>query len=272
MVPFTLSSFFIVALNSTDTLMIKWFLGASFVGFYHTGLKLIDTILIIPGLYGMSIYPFTSKFQGNLSRLNKIIKESIGLMCLISLPITCGGLLLAKPILVGMFSEMYISGVDPFKILLFTIFPLFIIFILNNVLLATNNEKISVKNTSIAFSLNIVINILLIPKYGINGAAIGTLFGRLTLFILVIYHIKKLLSMNTLFDKTFFKYLLLSLIMCIITYCSQLYISSIFSLILIGAFSYILMLILIKDPYLKKTKDLIVTTHVKTTDKSNSNN
>ena len=237
MVPFTLSSFFIIALNSADTLMIKWFLGASFVGFYHTGLKLIDTILIIPGLYGMIIYPFTSKFQGSLSRLKKIIKESIGLMCLISLPITCGGLLLGKPILVGIFSEMYGTGVDSFKILLLTIFPLFIIFILNNVLLATNNEKTSVKNTAIAFSLNIFINVLLIPKYGINGAAIGTLFGRLTLFILVIYHIKKLLSMNALFEKSFFKYLLLSLIMCLITYCSQFYISNVFALIFIGMFS-----------------------------------
>ena len=264
MVPF-LSSFFIIALNSADTLMIKWFLGASFVGFYHTGLKLIDTILIIPALYGMSIYPFTSKFQRNLSRLKKIIKESIGLMYLISLPITCGGLLLAKPILVGIFSEMYISGVDPFKILLLTIFPLFIIFILNNILLATNNEKISAKN-AIAFSLNIVINALLIPKYGINGAAIGTLFGRITLFILVIYHIKKLLSINTLFDKTFFKYLLLSLIMCIITYCSQMAISNVFALIFIGMFSYIVMLTLLKDPYLKKITNLIVTKHVITTD------
>ena len=247
--------------------MIKWFLGASFVGFYHTGLKLIDTILIIPGLYGMSIYPFTSKFKNDPTRLKKIIKESIGIMCLISLPITCGGLLLGKTILVGIFSEMYGTGVNSFKILLLTTFPLFIIFILNNFLLATNNEKISVKNTAIAFSLNIVINLLLIPKYGINGAAIGTLFGRLTLFILVIYHIKKLLSLNALFEKSFFKYLLLSLIMCLITYCSQLYISNVFALILIGAFSYILMLILIKDPYLKKTTDLIVTTHVKTTDK-----
>ena len=110
MIPFTLSGFFVVALNSVDTLMIKWLLGASFVGFYHAGLKLIETILIFPGLFGMSIYPFTSKFQKDLSRLRKIITDSTGIMCLIGIPITFGGILLAHPILVGIFSDIYIGS------------------------------------------------------------------------------------------------------------------------------------------------------------------
>jgi O-antigen/teichoic acid export membrane protein len=263
MIPFTLSGFFVVALNSVDTLMIKWLLGASFVGFYHAGLKLIETILIFPGLFGMSIYPFTSKFQKDLSRLRKIIIDSTGIMCLIGVPITFGGILLAHPILVGIFSDIYTLGAQPFQVLLLTTFPLFVIFILNNALLSTNNEKICVQNTAISFSLNIIFNIILIPKYGITGAAIGTLIGRVTLFFLVIYHTKKLLQINTLFQKNIFKYLLLSLIMCITIYCLQMAISNVFILIFIGMISYIFMLILLKDPYLNKAKNLILTTSTK---------
>jgi O-antigen/teichoic acid export membrane protein len=241
-----------MALNSVDTLMIEWLIDVNHVGYYHSGLKLIDTILIIPALFGASIFPFVSKFHHSSDRLKKMAEESLGIMGLIGIPITCCGILLAPNILTFVYSTAYAPGSLAFTILLGSVFPTFIIYILNNFLLATNHEKICVKNTGVGFSINILINTALIPILGINGAAIGTLLSRLTLLGLAIYHAKKQLSFHGIDLKKIGVYLFFSGILFGSLVALQYVINHVLLLILIGTALYGLMLIASNDPYAKK--------------------
>ncbi|MEK9726955.1 MAG: flippase [Candidatus Margulisiibacteriota bacterium] len=254
MLPFSLSIFLGMALTSIDTIMIKWLIGSEGVGYYHSGNKLTETILIIPAIFGSSIFPFVAKFYQNSERLLVITKKSINVMSLIGFPIFFGGILLGDQILITIYSTTFSQGILTFKILIASTFPLFLVHILNNVLLATKHEKLCVKISSTIFVTNIIFNLILIPSFGISGAATGTLISRTLLLIILIYFIQKLFKDQKLFQKRTLTYLLLSIVMISIVFLGQLYFTNIILLIGIGGLSYMIALITIQDPYIIKIK------------------
>lgn len=69
----------------------------------------------------------------------------------------------------------------------------------------------------IAAGINIILNFIFIPKYGYLAAAVTTLFSYVLLFILIFYGGKKYLSW-TFPGKTFFRVLIASIIMGVISY------------------------------------------------------
>ena len=113
--------------------MIKWIEGAAGVGFYQAGLKITDTILIIPMLFMTTLFPFTSKYINDADRLTSIIKTSISIMIMIALPIIIGGNYIASSIIITIFTAEYVEAILPFKFLLIAILPIFVISILNGV-------------------------------------------------------------------------------------------------------------------------------------------
>jgi O-antigen/teichoic acid export membrane protein len=63
----------------------------------------------------------------------------------------------------------------------------------------TNNQIVLRNITFLVFIINVILNLLLIPNYGINGAAIASLVSNIVINLLCVYYIKKKLGFYTLF-------------------------------------------------------------------------
>ena len=108
------------------------------------------------------------------------------------------------PILTLIYSAEFEPGIVTFKILSFTLFTTFINTPLSYLLLAKNRQNDYLKIVMAGAILNLVLNILLIPKYSLLGAAIATVVTELLLFILYLYFAS---NKNIVIDigKTFFQ-------------------------------------------------------------------
>ena len=256
MAPFTISIFLATAITSIDTLMIQWMLNPEAVGLYSSGLKISDTIIIIPTIFGSVLFPFLTQFQNQPQRLFKILQESLAILFMMACPIFLGGIYLASDIIQLIFSSSYGNATTTFQYLLGASVLIFWFIPINGLLLATKLENKCIKNSSVGCLANIGLNLMLIPELGIVGAGIGTLFGRMLLLILHIITIKKVYPTHPIIIKQNLHYIAFSIIMLITIFICKKITSNTVLLILSGITSYFFLIIIMKDPSIKKIKTL----------------
>ena len=163
-------------INSGDRYVISYFLSTDAVGIYAVAYTLGSLIYTGSAPLYMTLYPVMSSLwnTGKLDELRKHIEFSMRYVVMVLVPASFGIVFLAHPIIQVLSGEQFVSGS---RLVLFII-PGFVLYLVS--LLGENILKI-VKKTGLIFifyvitaSANVVMNIVLVPIIGMQGAAIGT--------------------------------------------------------------------------------------------------
>lgn len=171
--PMLLSNSLFLVMNWTDILMLSGFKTATDVGIYNTSLKIasISTIVLI-GINTIAM-PKYAELKNEHLRFRKFVKQTTFLIILSSLPIFIG-IMLFPDILLGIFGNEFIVGKTTLLILAVGMFFSAISGSTVHILNMTGQEKIVQNILLISAGFNFILNFILIPIYGINGAAIAT--------------------------------------------------------------------------------------------------
>jgi O-antigen/teichoic acid export membrane protein len=188
----------------TDILMLGALKGVKSVGVYQVVLRGANLIPFF--LYSVNdvLAPNISKLyiDNDMSSLQNIITTSARIVFLFTLPVAFVMIFFGKWLITLFFGAEFAYGALPLSILsaahLITVSMGCTIILLN----MTYNERETLKVFIIAASLNIILNAILIPNFGINGAAIATSVSFVFLnLISVIKVIKKIGIHTTVFGK-----------------------------------------------------------------------
>lgn len=162
--------------NSCDKVMISNMLGVGAAGIYSVGSKLGHCSQLIYTAFagGWQYFAFSVMKEKNQVKDNSLIFEYLGIISFIATTFICSCSYLIFKLL---FTEQYIEG--------YIIAPyLFLAPLLQMLFQIAANQFIVIKKTwpnmlilSVGAILNIVLNLILIPILGIEGAAIATLVG-----------------------------------------------------------------------------------------------
>ncbi len=189
--PMMLTNSLFFVMNWTDILMLGAFTNEAAVGIYSTAVKIaaLNTLALV-AVNSIASPKFVELYNtSGLKKFRKFVWQTTMLNTSISLPIFL--LIVITPkFLLTIFGEEFISGDNALVILTFgQFFSAFAgptIYILN----MTGKEN-TVKNIFIVGTIvNIVLNYILIPIYGIEGAAIATAFSMVfwnSLSVIYIY-------------------------------------------------------------------------------------
>ena len=109
--------------------------------------------------------------------------------------------ILAYPIIRILFGAVYIGAVTSLQIYTWSGVSIFLGAAIGQYLLTNNLTKISFYNALLGAIMNIILNIILIPRIGINGAAIATLISY-TVSIFGIFIFKETRSQGLLILKS----------------------------------------------------------------------
>ncbi len=185
-----------------DTVMLGWWQSTEQIGVYAASQRLMQFIYTIPSMIALVLIPVFSKtFQENKNKFLEIIQYSLLVMLMIGLPIVIGGIVLSKEIIILVFGKEYIQSYISLSILLPTILAIFPNFIFKNVIYTLDIQKKFILNVIIGVLLNICLNLLFIPRYGITGAAITTVISQFLITILNCIKLKKIQNFS-FFKKT----------------------------------------------------------------------
>lgn len=177
-------------LNQIDTILIGYYLIAKDVGYYSAAIVITAFLGLIPGAIQRITFPAASEFwsNNNYQALNKMIDKSMKYSTCILLFIGLGVGFFAREIMGLLFGPEFICAVVPLWVLLIarvirggTVVPI------GNVIPAIGRPDVTLKLTAISAGMNVGLNILFIPRFGILGAAIATAISLISECI--IFHI-----------------------------------------------------------------------------------
>lgn len=246
-----------------DTLMLTYFDTLVNVGIYNIIYPTAFLLVMLGSSIGVILMPvitelWSLKKKKEIIIALKIVQKYLFVICLPAIIVL---FTFSEELIRIFFGRDYVSGVIAFNILL--IGALFKVFasVNNQILIALKESKKTMNMFLFAAIFNVILNLILIPRYSINGAAIASALSFLLMLIISIIYIKQKIDLKTPW-KQWIITLLISGIIPILTKIFikyvpiNVYISTIIGLF-IGGIIYLLILYKINIIDLKEIKDVI---------------
>ncbi|MFH1890576.1 MAG: flippase [Candidatus Kuenenbacteria bacterium] len=219
-VPFALMGIFSRVYTTLDTVLLSTLAGDIYVGWYSIPVKITLALQFLPMAFMAALFPAMSEyFVSNKEKLKHTFEKAMDYLMIIGLPLSVGIIIIAKPVILAVYTESYFNSILPLRILMISLFFLFINFPVGYLLNACNKQVTNTINMGAAVLVSVVLNIVLIPKYAHVGAAIASLSSTLVLFSLGMYWVPKIVNYSKSYLlKNFIKILLSSAAMGIALY------------------------------------------------------
>ncbi|WP_323787432.1 flippase [Psychroserpens sp.] len=188
--PMMLSSSFALLMGWTDILMLSYYKAPKDIGIYNSALKLASITLIALASVNSISSPKFAEFYSkkDFKGLKDVVQKSTKIMFITSAPILLIFIVFPKTIL-GIFGSEFVSGYIVLILLCIARFVNSVSGSVGHLMQMTNNQKTYQYVIIIAFIINLILNFLLIPKFGINGAALSSsiamIFWNVTLVIII---------------------------------------------------------------------------------------
>ena len=222
-------------------------LGNAIVGIYSASYRLMVILLFIPSVMNMAIFPAMSRFHiTSKSNLKLIHEKYLKIMIIIGIPIGISITILASDIILLIYGPSYFKSIQPLQILIWSTVLIFITSPFIKLLESTNKQIVITKITIICVLINIILNIIFIPKFSYIAASLITVLTELiilTSITKIVYDMGYNLKSRKI-SIIVLKTLSASMIMAFfLIYFNHL---NLIILVFLGFFVYLITLILIK--------------------------
>lgn len=177
-----------------DVTMIGILCDDTAVGYYSNSMKIVKLLItVITGIAGV-LLPRLSQYyvDGKIEECSRIVSKVLLVMCFCYLPLQVGLLSKADIIFPTLFGESFLPGVATLKITSLLIVALgFSNLFGTQILLTFGQEKKILICTIVAAVLNLTLNLIMIPKFAQNGAAVASVISEGFVTIFTFVHTKK---------------------------------------------------------------------------------
>jgi O-antigen/teichoic acid export membrane protein len=212
--PLIISGIMVALYTRIDVIMLQNISGIKEAGAYATVATLSEAWNFVPVVIVTSLFPaILNARRDEPERYNKRIQHMYDLMVYLSVPVAAV-ITFASPLIYRLYTPEYAYAAPVLSVHIWSGVFVFLGAASGQYLIAENFNKLTFVRTGFGAIINIVLNLILIPKIGMMGAAIATLiaYACSTFFLLIIpkvndQGIKMLRSLFfvSLFDKFFSK-------------------------------------------------------------------
>ncbi len=191
--------FYIVLANSIgminvqiDSLMVGHFMSETDVGYYAVAIIFVEGLRLIPDSVQRITTPTIANYYGKqeYEKIHELMKNSMLKVLAITILISFTLISLGQFLIELLFKEEFLSAYYPLLILLVGYSFYAPVLSISGALAGIGKVALMSKLSFICALMNTILNILLIPKYGITGAAIATSISLIITASLKLYFIK----------------------------------------------------------------------------------
>ena len=190
--PLALSGIVISIYMKIDQVMIKEMLGNSSVGHYAAAVKISEAWYFVPIAINSSLFPaIINAKKRSLKEFYNRLKILYSFMLLSAVAISIPTTIYSKNIINLLYKEQF----DPAStVLMFHIWAGVLVslgVVTSSIVISNNKQRNALIATSIGAISNIILNFFMIPRFGINGAAIATIISQIMsgLFVPIFYKV-----------------------------------------------------------------------------------
>jgi O-antigen/teichoic acid export membrane protein len=182
--PFGLVGLMGAIMINTDVLILGWMRSATEVGLYSAAQRPIQLIYIAPSLIATAFFPQLARLAGeSKEKFSALFSQALAVIYLLALPLALGGIILAKQFILLLYGAPYGSAYISFAILSATLAVVFPATLIGNALFAHNKQKTFLIYAVMGICGNIILDFILIPRWGMNGSSSATLINQIIINI-----------------------------------------------------------------------------------------
>ncbi len=194
--------------HQIDSVMLGYLGQITETGWYNAAYRIANAALIPSVFIFQGFYPVLSTaFKESKERMQKIWNYRTGITTLIAIPLVVAGLVLAPRIIDLVYGPSFSPSILAFQILIIMTGIMFFMGPCSQILVVSNQQKKYFWIAGSGAIVNIILNLILIPKYSLYGAAIATLITFFLMFILFLVSTAKFTSIKPLNLKVFLFFL-----------------------------------------------------------------
>ena len=248
--PFGITGIFITIYISIDSVMLSFMQGNEAVGLYNAAYKIMALLTFIPAIINFAVFPSMSRLHITSQKLLKqIVWKYFKLMIIIGVPIGVGISILSDKIILLIYGSGYEGFIIALQVLIWTMIFVFANASFVQLFQSTDRQITLTKIIGIGALINVILNLILIPRISYVGAGVATVIAELIFSILLIFSTYKIgygiLLKN--FVDMLVRVIIASLLMGIVLfYLKSVTTINLFVLIIISSLLYFLILFLIK--------------------------
>ncbi|MDQ7030140.1 MAG: oligosaccharide flippase family protein, partial [Ardenticatenia bacterium] len=183
--PLMINDFLSTAFFRMDVAILQPMKGDTVVGWYNVAYKFIDGLVIIPSSFTLALFPVISRYaEGARDALWRATVLSLRWLLFLAMPICVFTTRYADAIIWAFGGSRFLPhSATAWRLLIWFLPFSFINSLVHYVLIAVNQQRYLTRAFLIGVGVNLVANVLLIPRYSYQAAAINTVLSEIALLI-----------------------------------------------------------------------------------------
>lgn len=190
-IPFGIAGVFNLIFLKTDVVMLSIFKGDAVVGWYSASMNLILALALLNNAFLYSIGPSMAIFhQSSKEALMTLYENSLKFALVLIIPVAIGTVLLADPLITLLYGPAYQNSVIALQVLIWSGVLSFANGVFYALFGSIDRQKTSAYIMGGGAVANVVLNLALIPPYGLVGASVATVATQAVCFAASFYFLK----------------------------------------------------------------------------------
>jgi O-antigen/teichoic acid export membrane protein len=172
--PYVGSTLLGLVIYNSDLLFLRFLRDEETVGYYAAAYALISFLINVSITYSLTLLPAFSRLEEAPEAQRELYADSVAHALTVAIPIVVGGAMLAEPIVRLAFGPSFVRSALALRILVATV-PLFAVRdIAMRAVMTKGREDLIFSISWQSAVLNVALNLLLVPPFGMAGAATAT--------------------------------------------------------------------------------------------------
>ncbi|MHA6249441.1 flippase [Pontibacter sp. CAU 1760] len=172
--------------GNMDKIIVKNMLNDASLGYYVVGMRIFTSFNYIPFTICASLFPaIINAKKKSAQQYEKRMKDLYTLMLWMSVAFAGVLVVFAEELIILLFTEKFAPSISVLRISAFCLISLFLNAAFSKYIIAENLVKINLIRTVCSVAANLLLDLLLIPYYGVVGAAYASLGSSLVSIIVV---------------------------------------------------------------------------------------
>ena len=192
-IPVGLAGVFATVLFRVDIAMLAAYESEAVVGNYGAAYRLLETTLFLSWSIGAAVYPVFSRLSRNSQPpIARLYERSLQLVVALTLPLAVGAAILAGPLIDLLYTSEFSHAADALVLLAPTVALFPVAYITGYLLVSQDKQIVSTYTYGLVAIENILLNLYLIPKYSLRGAAIGSSISYVLVLCSVLFFARRI--------------------------------------------------------------------------------
>lgn len=182
-----------------DTIMLEYFHGETYVGYYSNAVKIVRMTYTVVIALVATFYPRISMYykQKNQVECNALLSRGTKILLLLGLPCAIGLILTSDYVIPLLFGEAFLPAISTLRILSILVLVFSIAYFLGHIILtATGMERKILYASIVGAAINAVVNLLLIPGWKQDGAAIASVMSEVAVTCVLLGYARKYFTLS----------------------------------------------------------------------------